>query len=320
MRMMPRHELWRRNYRAMRDLTHLSSEELSERVFDCINNIRVRTEQGKLGIRPPAEAERWSVWMTEVFEECELRGWQVPGPNLDISRFSKVFEHAFKPIPAIETVLKAHNASNRKYALKFGDMSWLPDALAKGEFLVSTASYYEKNEHNHARKDEELVRRIRPHTTRKDLDDFLNREGLTPTPGKVLGEVHVRAKCDYYLFSLSAAYTSRLFGDFGSSACLAIYDPGLFVDRLVAAVAPFLPNWECQMGLVTYYDPVRAHPDRLDVQFYKPFRHAYQNELRFTWTPRNLRDVPPVERLHVSLGPLTDCAEIVDLASCPPLT
>lgn len=319
MAMMPRHEVWRRNYRATRDLSHLSADELSERLFDCINNMRVRTEQGKLGLLPPSEAEHWAVWMTEVYEECELRGWQVPGPNLNISRFRAALGQESRPIPAVEKVLQAHDMAKRKYALKFGDMSWLQDALAKGDFLISTASYYDKNQHNHARKDEELVRRIRPHPTRRDLADFLSRERFATPAGEVLGEIRVFAQCDYYLFSLSTTYASRLFGDFDSTACLVIYNPGLFADRLIISMAALLPDWECEMGLIAYYDPVRAHPDRFDVRFAKSFRHAYQSELRFTWTPRDLKVSPPTERLHVSLGPLTDCAEIVSLDTHPPL-
>ena len=70
------HEQWcRERYRKNRDLDHLLPDDLSERLFDCLNNLRIRTERGKLGLKAFKEGgEKWLIWFTEILEECVIRG------------------------------------------------------------------------------------------------------------------------------------------------------------------------------------------------------------------------------------------------------
>lgn len=315
MGLIKRHEMWRKNYRFNRDLDHLSSEVLSERIFDCMNNLRVRTEQGQLGLLPPEKGENWTIRMTEVLEECALRGYAYPGP-INISGFACALENAFKPIPSIEAVIQKHRLAKQHYLIKFGDPKWLRLALESGKFLISPASFYEKAEHNHARRDEELTRLITPNPRDPRLPRFLASQNLAIPPGKVVGNFTVKAKWDYYLFSLSATYSSRLFGDFSTSGCLVIHNPSLFIGKLTDTINKLLRGWESHMGLITYYDPVRVDPSVVDARYFKPFRHAYQKELRLTWTPP--AGSPALDRFEVETGPLHDCAELVDLESRPP--
>jgi len=307
--------MWRKSYRLNRDLDHLSPEMLSERIFDCINNLRVRTEQGQLGLLPPEKGEDWMVWMTEVLEECVLRGYPYPGP-IDISGFAFVLENAFKPIPSIGAVIQKHGLANRHYLIKFGDPKWLRLALESGKFLISPASFYEKVEHNHARRDEELTRLIMPNPRDPRLPAFLSAQNPAVPPGKRVDSIVIKAQLDYYPFSLSAAYSSRLFGDFNASGCLVIHNPSLFIGKLTDTINKRLCGWESRKGFITYYDPVRVDPSVVEVCYFKPFRHAYQKEMRLTWTP------PPgslaLDRFEVEIGPLHDCAELVDLESHPP--
>jgi hypothetical protein len=98
MKQMKLHEWWRQQYREARDLDHLSPEQLSLRLFECMNNSRTRTERGKLGILSPLEetGERWMVWTTEIFEECVLRGYGYPGP-INISGYRGAFGTRIQP-------------------------------------------------------------------------------------------------------------------------------------------------------------------------------------------------------------------------------
>jgi hypothetical protein len=84
---MKLHDMWRYRYRQARDLDHLNAEELSERLHDCTNNIRIRSSKGKLSVRVPTDrvAESWWVPFTEILEECLLRGYPYPGP-IDVSK------------------------------------------------------------------------------------------------------------------------------------------------------------------------------------------------------------------------------------------
>lgn len=318
---MKRHEWWRQQYREARDLDHLSPEQLSLRLFECINNSRTRTERGKLGILSPREenGERWMVWTTEVFEECALRGYSYPGP-ITISGYRAAFEHAFDPIPDMNRALARFNgASPAKYLLKFGDPYWLRQSLEKGSFRIAPASFYDKDAHNHARRDKELQREVTPNPRNPRIQTFMSARGVVPPPGKIVSTLTISSPTDYYLFSMTTSYTARLFGDFQATACLVIHDAPRFVDRLTTAVAETAAGLRCEIGTITYYDPVRADPDVLDanLRFFKPFKHAYQDELRLTWVPAE--PVAELQPIFVELGPLYDCADLVDLTSHPPV-
>jgi hypothetical protein len=125
----------------------------------------------------------------------------------------------------------------------------------------------------------------------------------------VLGTIEVRETCDYYLYSLTASYSSRLFGDFDADSCLIIHEPATLAGKLNAAVRKHEPDAQCEVGLVRYYDPVRVDPALIDVPFCKPFSHLYQTELRLVWTFVDPR--PTLPRLQLELGSLEDCTELV---------
>ncbi len=317
---MKRHELWRQNYRSARDLDHLSPEQLSLRLFDCINNMSVRTERGKLGLRRLDEGgESWMIWMTEILEECVIRGYAYPGP-INISSFGDAIDHAFDPIPNMDAALaKFRDAPSKKYLLKFGDPTWLRQSLEKGSFRICPASYYDRKAHNHARRDTELKREIIPNPRDSRASLFLTERGIPTPSGKVVSQLSVNSATDYYLFSLTTGYSSRLFGDFESTACLIIHDPAEFIQRFGAAVAERLTSFHFEVGLVTYYDPVRADARVVDqnLRFFKPFKHAYQDEIRLAWTPPE--PVAELEPLFIEIGALAECAELVDIDNNPPL-
>jgi hypothetical protein len=313
--MMKRHEWWRLHYRSARDLDHLSPGMLSERLFDCLNNIRVRTERGKLGLlRPDQVGEEWSVWFTEVLEECVLRGYEYPGP-ITIAPFRSAFEHVFDPIPNMAPVLEEHDLAGRPHLLKFGDARWLRRSLESGIFRIAPASFYESADLDHARRDTELQRLLSPNPRDPRADRFRAKGRTCVRDG--LSGVAIVSPTDYYLFSLSAVYSSRLFGDFSATACLVLLDPSSFLDRLAIAVKAHLAGWSAQLGPVSYYDPVRVDPSQVVVHRFKPFRHAYQAEVRAVWIPAT--DLGNLEPFEVELGPLTDCAVLVDIESCPPV-
>ncbi|MHB9001111.1 MAG: hypothetical protein ACYC9N_16540 [Thermoanaerobaculia bacterium] len=314
MKQMKRHEWWRRQYREARDLDHLSSEQLSLRLFECMNNARTRMEDGKLGILNPCEenAERWMVWITEIFEECILRGYSDPS-LINISGYGGAFEHAFDPIPDMDRALAKYEGTN--YMLKFGDPYWLRQSLETGSFRIAPASFYDADTHNHARRDKELAREIVPNPRNPHVKNFMKVRRMVAPPNKLT----INSPADYYLFSLTTSYRARLFGDFESTGCLIIHDAPRFVNRLTEAVAAAAKNLTCEMGLVTYYDPVRADPAVIDprLRFFKPFKHTYQDELRLVWVPSV--PVAELQPIFVELGSLRDCAELVDLTTHPPV-
>ena len=312
---MKRHEWWRHNYRSSRDLDHLSAEELSERLHDCINNIRTRTVRGELGLLPVDEpvGETWMTLFAEVTEECNLRGYPYPGP-ISLAAHRSSLDHAFDPIPDMDRAIADMGLEAKPFLLKFGDAKWLRLALDLGKMRIASASYYGSGTHNHARRDTELDRFIKLNP--KDPHCSPAAPALSPTPAISAGWTSVSSSTDYFLFSMAAAYSARLFGDFASTACLIVNEPRKFLRRVVGAITAKLPGWHVEVTAVTYYDPVRVDPKTIVVPRFKPFKHAYQGEMRIICIPPN-----PVDRLtpfEIEVGPLMDCAALVDLSSHPP--
>ena len=304
---MKRHEMWRHQYRLARDLDHLTSDELSERLHDCMNNIRTRTPRGKVGLRLSTDkvGETWMTLFTEILEECNLRGYSYPGP-ITIARFRSAMDHAFDPIPDIDRVLERYNLERRPYLIKFGELRWLTEAIQSGTFRIASASYYDSDEHNHARRDTELQRFIHPNPRNPGAEASDDSSAWSSIP----------AVSDYYLFSLSEQYSSRLFGDFAATSCLVIFDPKTFLSRLKRTVSLQLPGWQIQVSRIKYYDPVRVDQSKIVVPTFKPFRHAYQEELRLLCLPPG--PASGLLPLQIQLGPLDDCATLVDLTTHPP--
>lgn len=312
---MKRHEWWRHNYRNARDLDHLSPEELSERLHDCINNTRTRTAQGKLGLLPVDQpvGETWMTLFTEVLEECNLRGYPYPGP-ISIAAHRASLDHAFDPIPDMDRVLKEYNLEAKPYLLKFGEPKWLKPSFESGRFRIASASYYDSNAHNHARRDTELERFIHLNP-RNPLRAGIVAANPSQTPSPPGNWASIASPTDYFLFSLSARYSARLFGDFASTACLVIHEPREFLTRVTNAIRAQLAGWQIETTYVTYYDPVRVNPGEIVVPTFKPFKHAYQTELRIVCLPSSpVARLPPFE---FEVGSLSDCATFVDISSHP---
>jgi hypothetical protein len=305
---MKRHEMWRHRYRNSRDLDHLTAEELSERLHDCINNMRTRTPGAKIGVRSPREpaGEKWITLFTEVLEECALRGYDYPGP-ITIAKFQAALDHAFDPIPDMDRALAQYRAKRGRHLLKFGDARWLTESIRYGRFRIASASHYDADAHNHARRDTELRRhtRLNPKYMRKE----------SPALGDEWSAVS--ASTDYYLFSLSERYSSRLFGDFASDACLIVFDRARFISRLQQSISHHLPGWQVQVSRINYYDPVRIDRAKIVVPTFKPFRHEYQEEMRLLCVPPTRHET--LAPIYIELGPLDDCAALVDLSSHPPV-
>jgi len=304
-RLIQRHELWRERYRFARDLDHLTPEELSRRLFDCMNNVRARTEQGKLGLVPIESAEPWWIMFAEIMEECSLRAYPYPGP-LNVSGFENAFEHPFDTIPKMQPHLERLRGT--QFIIKFGNSGWMSESIDTGEFLLSPASFYEKRKHNPARRDRELSRVVLPNPRSLHASSFITHRGLTAPEGKNVGSIELREVYDYYLFSLTSSYSARLFGDFNANACFVIHAPKIFLQKLIEGARKYIPGARPEISLVNYYDPVRTDPSLIDVPFWKPFGYSYQAELRVVWTVDPPQRILP--RVRIRIGSLRECAAL----------
>jgi hypothetical protein len=108
--------------------------------------------------------------------------------------------------------------------------------------------------------------------------------------------------------------------DFGTTngpaaAAVVIRDQEAFEDRLISAMRERLPRWHVEFSNVMYIDPycvAQLLPNEGTEAFYfKNFRYMYQNEHRAIALPPPDINGPFTERIPLSIGPLTDIAELI---------
>ena len=151
-------------------------------------------------------------------------------------------DHAFDPIPDMGLAIDQLGLKNAPYLLKFGEAKWLKASLEHGQFRIGSASYYDSVTLNHARRDTELERFVNPNPrspARAALSQLAGRNDAAQKPGWF----SIKYRTDYFLFSLSARYSARLFGDFAATACLIIHNPDVFRERMeqaLRATEPYL--------------------------------------------------------------------------------
>jgi hypothetical protein len=298
-------------YDARRYLAHLSDEDLARRSQDIITNITILTAEGKIGLlSPKAPAKfQWHELWTHVAEEYALRRMHLPANCIDPNTIVR----PTAPAPAkghLEGQSLGKDDLSRKLT-KYGNRSWLEAALATGEWLVSPASYYSDAALGYARHDSELEQSVSValfERTSRPVEGIADEYHHTI---KDVFTITLTAATDYYLVSLARGLIYRLFDDFHSTACLIIHDESEFIRRMQTAFAAEMPKWigECQP--VEYIDPCLP-PWPIDIYFSKDFRFAYQEELRFVWTP-SAPIASKLDRIALNLGPLEDICEILTL-------
>ena len=310
---LPRHEIWRLQYRQRPYLQDASFAKLTQRFHDVMTNLTTLTDQGKIGVLPVNEDGVW--WMTlftHILEEIEARGTglplaqeaTLPTPTAPVSP---------PPVIAIQNV----NVPIPKNALiKLGKFHHMDDLLQKGSIRIAPASSYSDPSLNPATQDDELKfdRILRGSDVTITVvesaagGDKHNAKRLRPI-GEVVRTTSLAT--DYYVYCMTHSLTYRLFEDFEADSCVIIRDPVQFCCRLLTAVKAQLPNWAGSHRPVEYIDPY-LHKGELDLIFGKHFRHWYQSEYRFAWVPETGPQTQ-LEPLFVEVGSLKEIAEIIHL-------
>ena len=312
---LPRHEVWRQEYRSRRYLEHLSKPDLDRRAADIVTNLLTLTPEGQIGLREaPGLGERWMIVWTHVLEEFALRlGEDRAGFAKETLATLQAPKPTFPRIPAGYLALNKLGLEPGRMLLKFGKQEHLKPALERGVLRLTPASLYRDPSLNAAVRDDELSFTTIAHPSTFTLE-VLDPAGGPPIPVQPAGNLRVRhtLPTNYYVVCFSSVADHRLFDDFEATACLVIRNPREFLIRLVAAARTRLPRWHAGGGPVQYLDPLLTRHGDLHIPLVKHFRYAYQWEYRVYWLP----DVPQdnLEPVLVELGPLHDIGELVVLS------
>jgi hypothetical protein len=310
----PQHEVWRLQYRANRYARHLSQLELNARIRDIfLNQLRVGVDGKVALISITEETSHWPVIWTHVLEEMRLRHGPFP------AGFSKDVLHS-EPLPdfASELAAKAANAmaklrvDGEPVLIKFGNRIHMEALFAHGRLRIQPASFFRRQEHLGAVRDDELRIQWSLALSREDMVHLVrNPQDVPADAPDQRAEVKFHAPSDYWLYCVSAAVEPRLFVDFGAEACVVIHNRDSFSERLRRAASEVLPSSKLMEGAALYVDPLRPNTSKVFVPLAKHFRYAYQKEYRFAWLPR--RGLGDLVHVDLAIGAIDDVARLVVL-------
>lgn len=305
---VPRHELWRRQYREKPYMGHLSSLELEERVKDILNLLMILSPEGKAGVGAGKEFNK-EMWIKFTHTLTEMEGRYGPFPNGFRNGFIKeanIIKPTFPSPPKSKLAMDLAGGITPGRIYKSSKKEYIHEMFHKGRFRIAPASYYSDPSLNNAIRDDELVFRG---SVFSGLKAFMKDGIITPPYGRI--EYSVKARTNFYVACFASNYTYREFSDFEADSCLIIKNPRAFTDRLIRAGTQALSGYEGFAGSIKYLDPLLCDPGKIDVNFAKHFKYAYQNEYRMIWAPREpLADLQPI---YIEIGPLDDIAEIIEL-------
>lgn len=275
---MTLNEFWRKQYIADRYLSHLTIDQLTDRIKYLMENLTTLSECGRIGMRNISE-EPWNGIMARFSHaqtELEIRKAR---PNNNFLAKSAI------PSPMIEFSEKfrrvAELASEKKPELiKFGKKEY----LKKSSFKVSLASSFNDPSLNLAQADDEMRAIFNPHPSEVRIEDPSGNlvDGITSV------EISLESNQDYYIFCSSYVFDIRLFDNFEADSCLFIYDACKFRDDLKKSVCNEvnIQNFGCQP--VEYLDPIKSNRPGKEpvIEFHKHIKYLYQHEYRHVFIPK----------------------------------
>jgi len=306
--MIPRHELWSRKYRNSPYMKHFSPLDLEERIKDIFNLLSTLAPNGKISVAVGKNINE-EMWRKYTHTLCEMEDRYGPYPNGFTHGFiesTNMVSPTFPNIPASKIAIDIAGGIVPGRLYKFSKKKYIYDMYRSGIFRIAPASYYSDPSLNAAIRDDELVFNG---SVSISLKNFIKLGRITPSYGRL--EYLVKARTNYYVSCFSSNYTYREFSDFEADACLIIKDPRVFISRLITAGSQTLPGYEGFAGGVKYLDPVLCDPCKIDINFAKHFKYAYQNEYRAIWAPKE--PISELQAFYLNIGPLDDIAEVIEI-------
>jgi hypothetical protein len=310
---LSRHEVWRHAYLARPYLIGAPDDRAAERFCNIFMNVTELSKEGKISLVPMSETDEYMQVFTHMLEEYGSRiGGMPPDELIGRARapILKYFEHG---TPIGLTMFQGYEAPSTPILVKYGKRQFLEPMLRSGDLRLANAGLY---------NDMGFLDAIR--------DDETSRTFFIPTyKERIAGETHLDFQGhriefndddivlplvfdDYYLFSLCESIHYRMPTDFDADAAIVIRDPIRFKQQLISTFLVRFPDWVPMEGRVTYYDPYRDYSKFNVPEMAKHFGYAYQKEVRVAFRPRR-KPTTPLEPLFLSIGPMTDYADMVSV-------
>jgi hypothetical protein len=281
-------------------MNQLTRDEFVRRWADVQDNLRVITENNKIGAPDLRKDDTWMVRFAELLAESQFRGG-IPSnkvaletilENISLSQFS----HPSK------------SKTSLPYYFKFGKKEHLQQMLKNNEIRMANSSLYSKQGLNHGQKDEEnsFTFSIIPELLR-NVDGQTGLADIDPINKNTIFNITHQTRQNYMMWCAAHKYDYRIPYAFEAEAVLIIKEPRRFKKEIIRSLRKMGLN--AQMGKVRYFDPYLDLESKLDVRFSKHFRFQYQNEVRVVAQGKNLP-----ETVFIEVPELSTYCEIHDLA------
>ncbi len=307
-----RHHHVRSEYERDRYLAHLPLEDVLRRGNDIVRNLHEVDPLGRVTL--DAKDPRLYYWMdrfTEYIHELGLRGVD--------PRQSAPHLLADIPLPTdgerwpgtIGSAVSAFALPTPPVLVRYGEVSHVRGAWERGAIRLGPASSYDDASLDPARRDDELALALDVDGTVLPFvtDGLAGWKRESPRLSAT-----AKLQSNFLVYCLSSSLKTRLFMDFDAKAALVIRDPDEFRRRFERAVRKACPEWRMDARAVTYYDPLNTTPGELKPPYWKHFRYAYQEEVRFVLLPP--RPIGHLDPLFIQLGSLEDISDPLFLEEC----
>ena len=325
---MPRFMWWEKEYIENPYMRALPMKDLNQRLFDIIVNSNEISQGGKLGIHVASNGVEWMRYFQHITTEATARELPyplfldkryVPRWNKDAFTLSVKGGYSSRAYKALAKW--AGEKGSKFYVVKYGERRFMDGFLKNGDILVSPSRSFDDEAYNQALRDDENSMSV--FGARTSDGSVIPAHDLPNWWGDRYSMIDFTSSIDrdYMLYCMGRTLSPTLFAHFGDGydACILIHDMDEFVKRMEEHTKAYFPpqDFVHAHGFVTYIDPLGAiqpTPDvpegsTVTIPFLKHFRHAYQDEFRFVWIPKEpTRDF---EKVCVSIGSLEDIAEII---------
>ncbi|PCG07540.1 MULTISPECIES: hypothetical protein [Sphingomonas] len=308
-----RHETWRLDYLSRPYLLGAPDERVAERFRNVFVNAMELSPKGQLTPVPMTRTDEYMQVFTHLLEDYSDRAAGGPPNEVVAAARAPLFRYFENGESSGVKMFEGYVAPSTPIIVKYGKRQFLEPMLATGDLRLANAGLYNDVAHSDAVRDDETSRTFFIPTWRERLDgrtgmDFQGHRIEFENDDIVLPLVFQ----DYFLFSLCEHIHYRMPTDFDADAAIVIRDPTRFKQRLISTFLGRLPDWEPLEGPVIYYDPYRDYSKFTVPEMAKHFGYGYQREVRVAFRP-SVRPRTPLEPLFLSIGPMTDYADLVTI-------
>lgn len=308
---LARQETWRHAYLAQPYLIGAPDDRVADRFCDVFMNT---LELGKTGLVQPVpltENDTFIQMFAHLDEEYAARVGGPPPDDLIARARAPIVGYFEQGKPRGVTMFEGYEAPTTPILVKYGRRAFLEPMFRTGELRLANAGLYSQTGLLDSIRDDETSRTFFIPTWRDRLEGrrHVQAQGHTIEFGDDDLALPVVFD-DYYLFSVCERIHHRMANDFDADAAIVIRDPERFRKALTKAVLEQRSASKAMSGRVTYYDPYRDYAKVRIPEMAKPFRYAYQLEVRFVFKPRR-RPRNGLQPMYLSIGSMTDYADLI---------